>query len=39
METLQQKFDNIDMTIETLVKLKEFSDSVCGEILHKVVLR
>jgi len=37
-EILQQKLDNIDATIESLVKLKEFGDSICSEILHKVVI-
>jgi DNA invertase Pin-like site-specific DNA recombinase len=37
-EDLTQKLANIEQTIETLVKLKEFSDSVCGEVLHKVVV-
>jgi DNA invertase Pin-like site-specific DNA recombinase len=38
METLQQKLDNLDATIESLVKLKEFGDSICSEVLHKVVV-
>ena len=37
-ENLQQKLDRVEQTIETLVKLKEFGDSVCGEVLAKVVV-
>jgi ribosomal protein S25 len=37
-EDLTQKLNNVETTIETLVKLKEFSDSVCGEVLHKVIV-
>jgi DNA invertase Pin-like site-specific DNA recombinase len=37
-EDLQQKLEDIEKTIETIVRLKEFSESVCGEILHKVVV-
>lgn len=37
-ENLQQKLNNIETTIEALVRLKEFSDSVCGEVLSKVVV-
>ncbi|MDR0493545.1 MAG: recombinase family protein [Nitrososphaerota archaeon] len=35
---LQEKFDRVEQTIETLVKLKEFGDSVCGEVLAKVIV-
>jgi hypothetical protein len=35
---LQQKLDNIETAIENLARLKEFGDSICGEILHKVVV-
>ena len=38
IETLQQKLDKLDATIESLVKLKEFGDSICSEVLHKVVI-
>jgi hypothetical protein len=38
IETLQQKLDNIEATIETLVRLKEFGDSICSEVLHNVVV-
>jgi DNA invertase Pin-like site-specific DNA recombinase len=38
VENLTQKLANIETTIETIVKLKEFSESVCGEILHKIVV-
>jgi DNA invertase Pin-like site-specific DNA recombinase len=38
IENLTQKLNNIETTIETLVKLKEFSDSICGEVLSKVVV-
>jgi DNA invertase Pin-like site-specific DNA recombinase len=37
-EDLTQKLNTIDRTIEAIVRLKEFGDSVCGEILHKVVV-
>jgi flagellar motor protein MotB len=37
-ENLTQKLAKIDETIENIVKLKEFGDSVCKEILHKVVV-
>jgi hypothetical protein len=37
-EDLVQKLNNIEKTIETIVKLKEFSDSVCGEVLSKVIV-
>jgi DNA invertase Pin-like site-specific DNA recombinase len=37
-EDLTQKLANIETTIEAIVRLKEFSESVCGEILHKVVV-
>jgi DNA invertase Pin-like site-specific DNA recombinase len=37
-EDLTQKLANIEATIENLVRLKEFGDSICGEILHKVVI-
>jgi DNA invertase Pin-like site-specific DNA recombinase/exonuclease VII small subunit len=37
-DTLQQKLNNIETAIENLVKLKEFGDSICCEILHKVVV-
>jgi len=37
-QDLQQKLDNIDQAVENLARLKEFGDSVCSEILHKVVV-
>jgi len=37
-ENLTQKLNNIETTIENIVKLKEFSDSVCGEVLNKVIV-
>jgi len=38
VENLRQKFDNVDRVIENLVRLKEFGDSICGEVLSKVVV-
>ncbi|MCL1970367.1 MAG: recombinase family protein [Candidatus Bathyarchaeota archaeon] len=35
---LRQKLDNIDQAVENLVRLKEFGDSICSEVLHKVVV-
>jgi DNA invertase Pin-like site-specific DNA recombinase len=37
-EDLQQKLNNIETAIENLVRLKEFGDSICDEVLHKVVI-
>jgi len=37
-ENLTQKLNNIEATIENIVKLKEFSDSVCGEVLNKIIV-
>jgi len=37
-EDLTQKLANVEAAIETLVKLKEFSDSICFEVLAKVVV-
>ncbi|MDR0493903.1 MAG: recombinase family protein [Nitrososphaerota archaeon] len=37
-EDLTQKLANVEKVIETLVNFKEYSDSVCGEVLHKVVV-
>jgi hypothetical protein len=37
-DTLQQKLDKLDATIGSLVRLKEFGDSICSEVLHKVVV-
>jgi DNA invertase Pin-like site-specific DNA recombinase/DNA-binding HxlR family transcriptional regulator len=37
-QDLQQKLDNVERAIENLVRLKEFDDSVCGEVLHKIVV-
>jgi hypothetical protein len=36
--TLQQKLDKVETVIENLARLKEFGDSVCGELLHKVIV-
>jgi len=38
VEDLTQKLENIEAVIENLVRLKEFGDSVCSEVLHKVVV-
>jgi DNA invertase Pin-like site-specific DNA recombinase/ribosomal protein S25 len=38
VETLQQKLANIETAIENLVRLKEFGDSICSEVLHKIVV-
>ncbi|MDR0492167.1 MAG: recombinase family protein [Nitrososphaerota archaeon] len=38
VENLREKFDRVEQTIETLVKLKEFGDSICGKVLAKVVV-
>jgi len=37
-EDLQQKLDNVDKAIENLAQLKEFGDSVCSEVLHKIIV-
>jgi hypothetical protein len=37
-ENLTQKLAKVDATIEAIVRLKEFGDSVCQEVLHKVVV-
>jgi exonuclease VII small subunit len=37
-DSLQEKLNNVEKAIENLVRLKEFGDSICGEILHKVVV-
>ena len=37
-ETLQQKLDSIETAVENLARLKEFGDSVCDEVLHKIVV-
>jgi hypothetical protein len=37
-QDLAQKLDNIDQAIENLARLKEFGDSVCLEVLAKVVV-
>jgi uncharacterized protein YoxC len=37
-EDLKQKLDNLDQAIENLARLKEFGDSICTEVLHKVVV-
>ncbi|MDR0493112.1 MAG: recombinase family protein [Nitrososphaerota archaeon] len=36
--TLQQKLENVEAAIENLARLKEFGDSVCSEVLDKVVV-
>ncbi|MDR0797185.1 MAG: recombinase family protein [Nitrososphaerota archaeon] len=38
IETLQQKLANVETAIENLARLKEFGDSICSELLHKVVV-
>ena len=38
VEDLTQKLVNVEKTIETIVRLKEYSDSVCAELLNKVVV-
>ncbi|MCL1976714.1 MAG: recombinase family protein [Candidatus Bathyarchaeota archaeon] len=35
---LKQKLDSIDQAIENLARLIEFGDSICSEVLHKVVV-
>ncbi|MCL2257617.1 MAG: recombinase family protein [Candidatus Bathyarchaeota archaeon] len=37
-EDLKRKLDNIDRAVESLARLKEFGDSVCGEVLAKVIV-
>jgi len=37
-QDLQQKLDNIETAIENLARLKEFGDSICDEVLHKIVV-
>jgi hypothetical protein len=37
-QDLQRKLDNIDQAVENLVRLKEFGDCVCLEVLDKVVV-
>ena len=37
-QDLAQKLDNIDHAVENLVRVKEFGDSICSEVLHKVVI-
>jgi hypothetical protein len=38
VEDLTQKLANIAAVIESLVRFKEFGDSICSEMLHKVVV-
>jgi len=38
VETLRQKLEKVETVIENLARLKEFGDSVCGELLHKVIV-
>jgi len=38
VETLRQKLEKIESVIENLARLKEFGDSVCSELLHRVVV-
>jgi DNA invertase Pin-like site-specific DNA recombinase len=38
VESLQQKLANVETAIENLARLKEFGDSVCSEVLHKIVV-
>ena len=37
-ENLQQKLESVETAIENLVRLKDFGDSVCSEVLHKIVV-
>jgi uncharacterized protein YoxC len=37
-QDLQQKLDSVETAIENLAGLKEFGDSVCDEVLHKMVV-
>ncbi|MDR2202880.1 MAG: hypothetical protein LBE76_00960, partial [Nitrososphaerota archaeon] len=38
IETLQQKLANAETAIDNLARFKEFGDSVCAEVLHKIVV-
>ena len=38
IENLQQKIENVEAAIENLVRLKEFGEAICIEVLHKVVV-
>jgi len=38
IETLQQKLANVETAIESLARLKEFGDSVCSEVLHRIIV-
>ena len=38
VEDLTQKLNNIETAVESLVRLKEFGESVCSEILSKIVV-
>ena len=38
IDNLQQKLDNAETAVENLVRLKEFGDAICLEVLHKVVV-
>ena len=37
-EDLRQKLESVDQAIESLARLKEFGDSICEEVLAKVVV-
>ena len=37
-QDLQRKLGTVDQAVENLVRLKEFGDSICLEVLHKVVV-
>jgi hypothetical protein len=37
-QDLKQKLDNVEAVIENLAGLKEFGDSICDEVLHKIVV-
>ncbi|MCL1966196.1 MAG: hypothetical protein FWF62_03475, partial [Candidatus Bathyarchaeota archaeon] len=37
-EDLRQKLESVDQAIESLARLKEFGDSICDEVLAKVVV-
>ncbi|MDR1993917.1 MAG: hypothetical protein LBQ98_10595 [Nitrososphaerota archaeon] len=38
IEALQQKLTNAERAIENLARLKEFDDSICSEVLHKIIV-
>jgi hypothetical protein len=38
VETLCKKLENVESAIENLARFKEFGDSVCVEVLHKIIV-